>query len=450
MLLALTAAVVSCTKEPGQEPAMDEENLIYDNITLGFSPLSKSTIDSDGTASTHSVNFSDGDAIIYYSECHQDGDVYKTNKRRTALVSGDHAAAEITLGHAAGDNFYALLFPGADYYSSSWGEGTKCVIQDYNVEQFGYSGINPDQTGEFGFANIAVAYVPDITNMGSHITLKNITSILKFSLPADNNVKSVSLLSTRPEEGTGNEINGQINVDMTSDTPVAWFRSYYPKKGEQQWTSTISDIDSENAKTYYFAVMPGIISGGYRLRMDVSPEQTVYSTTEKYLEVGKSGNVTFNASEIKNVGNLLNAKTIKSCQTTTINLDEYAVAKEWVSGTNYPSVEADGISIIAEETSGAKKNGMCYDNMWRFYQNRNNGTFRITCPEDSYIESVMFTYNYANGGIIQYGENTYSSKSLIQFTDQLDDRTFTVCSTNPEENTAQVSIKEIQVTLRSK
>lgn len=429
-ILALcTCALFSCSKETDSQKdntteAIQEEETVTRSITI--SQDTKSTIDSEGN-----IYWENGDKIYYY-DYYYDGETLKQSNKNNVVLSeaGKSVTLDLTIRNSA--QGLALIMPGKDGRTSN-------AIQSYEPTAFGYTGINPDQDGSFAFANIAVAYSDNPFGVSS-LTFKNITSILKFSLKAEHNVKKVTLA---PNSTTaGNEISGRITVDLTADNPSAIYRSNYPNKtAARSYEAVIDNGDVAMDGTYYIAVMPTTLSDGFTLTFNDGEAQSISGMTytkQKYT-AGTTGSIEFQANHIKNVGNPIENKRI-----TSFTIEQIASANSWVSGKQYSTFSVD--SFINFTVSGNGNNGYFYSDVkdWRCYGARNNGKFTVSCPDGRKITSITLTFNQTNGGAIKYNDVVYTSPATVIPTSATDSMEFSVVSTT-ESTAPQARIKEVTV-----
>ena len=102
------------------------------------------------------------------------------------------------------------------------------------------------QDGTFGSANISVAVAED-----RYVKMKNVTSVLKFRIPAE--AKPVKVVSVNSK---GNPVSGKCTVDLSTGTPVVVS------------SETASDLLVKTdglAGNFYVSVIPGVYSSGFSI-----------------------------------------------------------------------------------------------------------------------------------------------------------------------------------------
>lgn len=91
---------------------------------------------------------------------------------------------------------------------------------------------------------------------------------------------------------------------------------------------------------------------------------------------------------------------------------DYADTNSWVNGTKYSTVQLDEVvTVSASPTSDKTNTGKYYTSgeEWRFYQSE-SATITIEVPAGYSLDSVTFTFNLANTGILTDGSgNTITS-----------------------------------------
>ena len=429
VLALISCALFSCTKENDLKKDISEEKqdaTITRSITV--SQDTKTTIDGDGN-----ISWENGDVVYYYSYRYENSTLNRSGKG-TATITEAGQSAILNLSVRAADQCLALLMPGEDGRNNN-------AVQSYDPTAFGYTGINPVQKGTFAFANIAVAHSNDAQNVTS-LKFKNITSILKFNVRSDQNVKKVTL---RPNSKTeGHQITGRITVNLTAESPSATYRSNYPNKTADDSFSALIDNDDEIMDgTYYFAVMPTTLSDGFTLTFNEGEAQSIDGMTytkQKYI-AGTTGSVTFEANHIKNVGNPIENKRI-----TNFTIAQLVEEREWNNGKQYASFSVD--DLITFSATGNNGYFFIYNETtpeWRCYQKRNNGRFTVACSEGRKITSITIKFNQSYNGALSYNGTTYNSPATITPVPGTDSMEFTVVQTAANDNGAQVKIKEVTV-----
>lgn len=219
--IAVAAALLasSCAKEIA--PSAVREG----NTTLSFTnSMVKSELDTDGTT----VKWLSTDKISVF-------DSKSANNEFSALsVSG--ASATFT-GDAEASSTYYALYP----YAAGASISGSVISTTLPAEQV-------LKAGSFGDGlNIAVAKCSDIA-AGS--TFANVTSLLKFVIPAE--LKDI----VKIEISAAETLAGDFTVDLSGETPVVAKGS-----GSKKITLTAEGGAKIAAGTYYVSLLPGDLSG---------------------------------------------------------------------------------------------------------------------------------------------------------------------------------------------
>lgn len=102
------------------------------------------------------------------------------------------------------------------------------------------------QDGTFGSANIACAVAAD-----RYVKMKNVTSVLKFRIPAD--AKAIKVVSVN---AVNNPVAGDCSVDLSSGTPVV--------TASETSSDVIVKVDGL-AGNFYASVLPGTYNAGFTM-----------------------------------------------------------------------------------------------------------------------------------------------------------------------------------------
>ena len=133
--------------------------------------------------------------------------------------------------------------------------------------------------------------------------------------------------------------------------------------------------------------------------------------------------------------------------TASVSIASYASSHNWVNATKYTSVDLDGV-VTASVSEGSTNTGKYYTsgNEWRFYQGE-NAAIAISVASGYELDSVTFTYNIANTGILKdSSSNTVASGTAKAVSGS--SVTFTVGNTGSATN-GQVKFTNISVTYHS-
>ena len=100
--------------------------------------------------------------------------------------------------------------------------------------------------------------------------------------------------------------------------------------------------------------------------------------------------------------------------TVSVSIADYATANSWANGTKYTRVELDE-NITASVENGGSNTGKYYTsgNEWRFYQTE-SGAIEITAASGYELDSVTFTYNVSNTGILLNSSNQQVASGAAQ------------------------------------
>ncbi len=105
------------------------------------------------------------------------------------------------------------------------------------------------QDGEFGTANICAA-----ESWGYHIELKNVTAVMKVTVPEDT---EAAIYSISISAANSNPLTGTCSVDFSGDKPVV----IPPASAGSNLSIPVDGF----AKTFYVSVIPGTYDAGFRL-----------------------------------------------------------------------------------------------------------------------------------------------------------------------------------------
>ncbi len=162
-----------------------------------------------------------------------------------------------------------------------------------------------------------------------------------------------------------------------------------------------------------------------------SDGNTTYGENEDYTV---TGNVTFTAQWTENT------TPTPEGETATLNIQAYAEANEWVSGTKYATATVAPVTFTA---NGGGNTGKYYSNGqdWRFYQNE-SASITISVAEGYTLVSVTPTYSVSNGGVLKNGDTTIASGTTVNVSGT--SVTFTVGNSGSATN-GQVRFTNIDV-----
>lgn len=108
------------------------------------------------------------------------------------------------------------------------------------------------QKGEFNEANIVAAQTTTYS-----VSLKNVTAILKVTVPPQAETKNTPIYSLAIGATNGNALSGTCTVDFSGSDPVL--------TPTAKSTSISAQIDGLDDKDFYFAVIPGTYDAGFTL-----------------------------------------------------------------------------------------------------------------------------------------------------------------------------------------
>lgn len=225
----------------------------------------RSVLNSDKT-----VSFQAGDEIKIFYEGAKGADTYSNHGKKFTTTAGG-ATATFTGEAEAGKPKYWALYPyQADAYKTEYG---------FDIIELETKKNQTATAGSFDpTANVCIAESTD----GKTFEMKNVCSLVKFSVPAGKTYKKARIISKGSDiyvKGTYKTSNCELNYADTHGTNV-------------YLTGTI-----EGGNDYYIAVAPGTAASGlefylYNNESDTTP--AVQKTT--------SNSVTFNRSKILNLG----------------------------------------------------------------------------------------------------------------------------------------------------
>ena len=134
--------------------------------------------------------------------------------------------------------------------------------------------------------------------------------------------------------------------------------------------------------------------------------------------------------------------------TVSTTIATYASSNNWVSGTKYENLSLDGNVTLTASSQGNNTNtGKYYStgNDWRFYQSE-SGAIQISVSSGYELDSVTFTYNATNNGVLKdTNGTTISTGTAVSLSG--DSVTFNAGSTSGANG--NVKITEISVTYHS-
>ena len=184
-----------------------------------------------------------------------------------------------------------------------------------------------------------------------------------------------------------------------------------------------------------------VVAGTYTLPSATPAEGYVFNgwalgenTYEGGANYTVSGNADFVASYTENT------TPTPGGETATLNIQAYAEANEWVSGTKYATATVAPVTFTA---NGGGNTGKYYSNGqdWRFYQNE-SASITISVAEGYTLVSVKPTYTVSNGGVLKNGDATIASGTTVSVSGT--SVTFTVGNSGSATN-GQVRFTNIDV-----
>lgn len=125
----------------------------------------------------------------------------------------------------------------------------------------------------------------------------------------------------------------------------------------------------------------------------------------------------------------------------SVSISDYATANSWTNGTQYDLVTIDG--NISANRIGTGNNGKWYGD-WRFYTSGSeSGSFSIDAADGYTLQSVTFTFNSANNGVLNCGSDQLKSETAYAVTGT--SATFKVTGSSGNKG-GQIKITAISVT----
>lgn len=141
------------------------------------------------------------------------------------------------------------------------------------------------QKGEFNEANIVAAQTTTYS-----VSLKNVTAILKVTVPPQAETKNTPIYSLAIGATNGNALSGTCTVDFSGSDPVL--------TPTAKSTSISAQIDGLDDKDFYFAVIPGTYDAGFTLTAATTSFE--YASETKTTKSAK----TVKVNELVNLGSI--------------------------------------------------------------------------------------------------------------------------------------------------
>ena len=221
------AVAASCTQEIGS----DSIDGAFRKYYLGFDDATKTEI--SGTGSTRHINWTEGDAIKYYTESGQESAV-------SAMVSIDGSSAWVEIPRGRTDEFINAVYGATQLKSSS------------NTENIMYVGSpvkNNQQYTSFSQAHICAAFSDDIEN--PNLQFHNAAAVFKFT--SSTSIQKVVFRGNDNEVITGGS-NGDLKITHTGGALTT----------EAAITGgTIVTIQTDGSESdFYIAIIPVAFTNG--------------------------------------------------------------------------------------------------------------------------------------------------------------------------------------------
>ena len=273
----------------------------------------------------------------------------------------------------------------------------------------------------------------DVTSTTTGITISG--SQKSWTIASTSSVTTFNL--TIKNTGSSNARIDDIVLSVTTaggDTPQP--TTYTVTYDANGGSGTMTDSDSP-----YAAGATVTVLGNEFTRTDYEFDHWNTAADDSGTSYDEDDTFTINANTTLYAQWTENTTPTPSGETATLNIQAYAEANEWVSGTKYATATVAPVTFTA---NGGGNTGKYYSNGqdWRFYQNE-SASITISVAEGYTLVSVTPTYSVSNGGVLKNGNATIISGTTVNVSGT--SVTFTVGNSGSATN-GQVRFTNIDVT----
>lgn len=305
MTLAALAGLAGCAKENADSPEKNPTGNTL--VTLTANQENAETKAEISSENSKVINWTKDDAITVI-----DGNGKNV---KFALTEGEGTSRGKFKGEVSQTaDSYIALYPYQKDVTASEGALKGVVLKS-------------EQTAVAGSFDPKAALMMAVTETGStDLSFKNIVGLVKVTPTVA--CARITLVSNNSES----KLAGTADITMTDGKPTATVT-----ESASSSVSIVGDIEAES--TYYIAIFPETLSGGFSLVFTTSDGQDTYKSTSKALEIKRNlvtnlGNVEGKADEYPYV-------TFTAASEQTFKISKTLTLERSVGGSTWQSVGAD-------------------------------------------------------------------------------------------------------------